>query len=477
MQHDPVTSSPSTSAGPFQLAGAPSTLGQRIRHERLAQGRSIRDVVGDTLSPSLISRIERDLVAPSLDTLHFIASRLDRSVAYFLTGEETGIPGARGKDELLEAFATLFEDALAGAGPPAGMPMDAPVGDIASCSDLTLLAQSIQQGRRDTATETASDLLDSLQERLRRPAVGSSALATFFPAVLAAIGARLTGAVDGEHVAADYLRDPQGPASEGRLLLEAEAILPNGAEAESEPPPPSLGRILDERLAGARDDVRKAHAQGDTARALLAAGWGMGLLEMRCLSQSYVDVLVVRTLHQPIAASHVDLIERFARTVGYPPSLWVVLAAAERALGQQELDCCARLLDLVPADQRDTAPGARKIMARLTYALGDVTGAVQRWCALADDPAAPRDFVLATLMESGMLLDEAGHAGEAQTLYRRAAELWQQTGPRSGVGSRAVVPSGLKAGGYARTGVEAGAGNLSDMVAGHHDARDEHGLS
>ena len=62
--------------------------------------------------------------------------------------------------------------------------------------------------------------------------------------------------------------------------------------------------------------------------------------------------------------------------------------------------------------------------------------AVAQWLALADDPGLAPDIVVDALMRAGMELDTAGYAGEAQAIYRRAAAVWQQLGPRSSAVSR-----------------------------------------
>ncbi|MBI3973403.1 MAG: helix-turn-helix domain-containing protein [Chloroflexi bacterium] len=63
------------------------TLGARIRRERLGRTPplTLSGLAGDQLSPGLVSKIERGLVSPSLQTLHHIAERLGLPLAELFT--------------------------------------------------------------------------------------------------------------------------------------------------------------------------------------------------------------------------------------------------------------------------------------------------------------------------------------------------------------------------------------------------------
>src|ERR1700727_3601384 len=62
-----------------------SKLGVQIRHARLVKGLRLKDVADlSNCSESMISKIENNKVAPSLNTLHRIAKALDTSVATLL---------------------------------------------------------------------------------------------------------------------------------------------------------------------------------------------------------------------------------------------------------------------------------------------------------------------------------------------------------------------------------------------------------
>lgn len=59
-------------------------LGQRIREARLAAGLSQRQLCGDTITRNMLSQIENGSARPSMDTLRYLAARLEKSVSYFL---------------------------------------------------------------------------------------------------------------------------------------------------------------------------------------------------------------------------------------------------------------------------------------------------------------------------------------------------------------------------------------------------------
>ena len=64
------------------------TTGERIRRARQEAGLSQRQLAGETITRNMLSLLEHDQANPSLETLRFLARRLDRPVSYFL-GEET----------------------------------------------------------------------------------------------------------------------------------------------------------------------------------------------------------------------------------------------------------------------------------------------------------------------------------------------------------------------------------------------------
>jgi len=71
----------------------PVTLGERVRTARHALGMSQAQLAGDELTKGFISQVEAGLVRPSLRSLQIIATRLGRSLDYFI-GDES-LAGAK----------------------------------------------------------------------------------------------------------------------------------------------------------------------------------------------------------------------------------------------------------------------------------------------------------------------------------------------------------------------------------------------
>ena len=73
-------------------------LGQKIRAARLEAGLSQRELCGDTITRNMLSLIENGSARPSMDTLQILATRLHKTVGYFL--EE----GASCNEHLMQAL-------------------------------------------------------------------------------------------------------------------------------------------------------------------------------------------------------------------------------------------------------------------------------------------------------------------------------------------------------------------------------------
>ena len=71
----------------------PVTLGERVRAARHALAMSQAQLAGDELTKGFISQVEAGLVRPSLRSLQIIATRLGRSLDYFI-GDES-LAGAK----------------------------------------------------------------------------------------------------------------------------------------------------------------------------------------------------------------------------------------------------------------------------------------------------------------------------------------------------------------------------------------------
>lgn len=60
------------------------TLGEKLKQARLDAGFSQRQLCGDVITRNMLSQIENGSARPSMDTLSYLASRLGKSVSYFL---------------------------------------------------------------------------------------------------------------------------------------------------------------------------------------------------------------------------------------------------------------------------------------------------------------------------------------------------------------------------------------------------------
>lgn len=60
------------------------TLGEKIKQARNEAGLSQRELCGDVITRNMLSQIENGSARPSMDTLRYLASRLQKSISYFL---------------------------------------------------------------------------------------------------------------------------------------------------------------------------------------------------------------------------------------------------------------------------------------------------------------------------------------------------------------------------------------------------------
>ena len=61
-------------------------LGTRLKQARLDAGLSQRQLCGDTITRNMLSQIENGSANPSMETLRYLAERLQRPVSFFLEG-------------------------------------------------------------------------------------------------------------------------------------------------------------------------------------------------------------------------------------------------------------------------------------------------------------------------------------------------------------------------------------------------------
>lgn len=61
-----------------------STLGQKIKQARLDKGMTQQDVVGNFITRNMLSKIENDVANPSIRTIEYLSTTLDKPISYFL---------------------------------------------------------------------------------------------------------------------------------------------------------------------------------------------------------------------------------------------------------------------------------------------------------------------------------------------------------------------------------------------------------
>lgn len=89
-------------------------LGEKLRQARLETGLSQRQLCGEEITRNMLSLIENGSAKPSMKTLQYLASRLGKSVSYFL--EETAVlsPNQSVMDSARQLFDTgRFSEAYA----------------------------------------------------------------------------------------------------------------------------------------------------------------------------------------------------------------------------------------------------------------------------------------------------------------------------------------------------------------------------
>lgn len=137
-------------------------LGEKLRRRRQALGLSQRQLVGDKITRNMLSQIENGTAMPSMDTLRYLAQRLQKPVSYFL--EE-------GNGDSLEEAWSCFES-----GDPAGaLEKLGQLPDLAQTREYRLLRalallrlaeESVRQGRGVYAQKLLTQV-KSLEEGLQ----------------------------------------------------------------------------------------------------------------------------------------------------------------------------------------------------------------------------------------------------------------------------------------------------------------------
>lgn len=81
------------------------TLGEKLKQARQEAGMSQKALCGDRITRNMLSQIEHGAASPSLDTMVYLASRLDRPVSWFL---EEGVASSSNQGAM-EAARELYD--------------------------------------------------------------------------------------------------------------------------------------------------------------------------------------------------------------------------------------------------------------------------------------------------------------------------------------------------------------------------------
>lgn len=79
-------------------------LGEKLKNARLEAGLSQRQLCGEEITRNMLSQIEHGTARPSMDTLRYLAARLEKPVSFFL--EEDGVfsPNREVMEQVRNAF-------------------------------------------------------------------------------------------------------------------------------------------------------------------------------------------------------------------------------------------------------------------------------------------------------------------------------------------------------------------------------------
>lgn len=69
------------------------TLGQKVKEARLAKKMTQKELAGDYITRNMLSQIENDNATPSIKTMEYIASVLEKPMSYFMDSDERYIEG------------------------------------------------------------------------------------------------------------------------------------------------------------------------------------------------------------------------------------------------------------------------------------------------------------------------------------------------------------------------------------------------
>ena len=141
------------------------TLGEKIRQARLEAGLSQRQLCGEEVTRNMLSQIENGSARPSMTTLAYFASRLGKTVSYFLEEDAVCSPNqetmARARAAVLAGQgAAAVEILKAYRGPDATF--DAEFQLLTRLAALDAAEQALHEGRNGYSTELL-EALDTIE--------------------------------------------------------------------------------------------------------------------------------------------------------------------------------------------------------------------------------------------------------------------------------------------------------------------------
>ena len=80
------------------------TLGEKLRQARLEKGLSQRQLCGEEITRNMLSQIENGSARPSMDTLCFLAQRLEKPVSWFLEEQAVTLPNLQTIQQAQQAY-------------------------------------------------------------------------------------------------------------------------------------------------------------------------------------------------------------------------------------------------------------------------------------------------------------------------------------------------------------------------------------
>ena len=85
-------------------------LGKRIRDARKSLNMTQKDLAGNFITRNMLSQIENDQASPSLKTMEYIASKLDRPLGYFMDEEQQQEPSPKREEHIFAVLGDYNEE-------------------------------------------------------------------------------------------------------------------------------------------------------------------------------------------------------------------------------------------------------------------------------------------------------------------------------------------------------------------------------